>query len=87
MLICIVVWQNPTQHCKAIILQLKKEQPKIKVKDIALGQGHKKKVKGDSGTNSLKQKLTFFPNLHQERSYCLISHTHTHRHTDTHTHF
>ena len=31
-LICVVVWQKPTQHCKAIILQLK---IKIKNKDNA----------------------------------------------------
>ena len=24
--ICIVVWQKPTQHCKAIVLQLEKKE-------------------------------------------------------------
>ena len=87
MLICIVVWQNPTQHCKAIILQFKKKkkkQPKNKNQAYSLRSRISKEVKGDSGTNTLKQKLTFCLYLHQERSYFLISHTHTHAHRHTH---
>ena len=84
MLICVVVWQNPTQHCKAIILQLKKNKIKNKSQAYSLRSRISKEVKGDSGTNTLKQKLTFYLYLHQECSYFLISHTHTPAHGHTH---
>ena len=35
-LICIVVWQKPTQHCKAIFLQLKKKKCSRKTEKITL---------------------------------------------------
>ena len=36
-LILVVVQQKPTQHCKAIILQLKKEYVGVLIKNLVLG--------------------------------------------------